>query len=1165
MENGNGKARLRTVTDSSISCASLLAKDWAASSIGDQKQWPSCIKETISFLIHSPFPMHVAWGPQLQTIYNDAYARILDDLHPAAFGAPLLSIWKDGADHLSPLLQKLLTGESLDLENHLAKLHRHRLGARCFSASHMPLRDGSGVPIAVWSTLYETTPTAEVATRVRARLDLLNALSNISSFDEAIRIASDVLAAGLDASRILLLQWEPAQLVVEVRSIYARPGHLILKGDYEASMFGARFFNEIDAGRSWNMDNRSMSKAAEERSAANIFHSLAIRSALALPVNRLSGRKHALLVTSDTPRQWEGDDTAFAREIVDRTLLAVEEMQIRQAAERERKHLLQDVVAMREEKEYFFDVADELLAVLDHRGLILRINPVWERVLGHRLAEMTGKALSDFVPASAHARFTKYFRAAASAGRNTVGRFPVITRTDSLLDIEWKICTGHSAIFFYGKADAPAITQDADITGNENADDGLLHAGTETFDIALMNEASVIVAVVDATTSRFIYANKACAALIGDSALVGKPVAEALPPPQAGRFVQAFTDVRQSGQSLTRREIHLPLCADTNPDGTEKYIDFEFQPWREADNSITAFIIVGHDATAEVIATNDACIASERWRLAVESKGSGVWEHVLQTGSVTFSPQWLRMLGYGTQDFEATFESFQALVHPQDRARITRAVKACIAGSAARIAVEYRIRGRSGIYQWVESRGMVVARDAHGIPTRLSGILTDISKKKQTAETQWTQANFDTLTGLPNRRLFMNRLDSAVLKSARSGRALALLFIDLDRFKSANDSFGHDVGDRILSEAAARINSCVRTCDTVARLGGDEFTVMMSDLPVPAHIEIAAQKIIDIVALPFTVNGDVIQLSASIGITLYSQDATSSSELISNADRAMYVAKSRGGNQFCYFTNALQLAARHRMQLTSDLRDALKNNEFDLVFQPVFKLATMEIVRAEVLLRWDHPRLGIMQPADFLSVAQESHQIDVIDDWVFCQTAQLADRIKKETGRIFPFCVKKTLPQMQTSGQPFGWLEKIRELELSPGTLTVEIGEDFMHGSKPAVLSLLNIYRNAGVGLVLNNFGAGSFSVAQICQREFQFLKVHVSQIKDLTRSKCHSTVLATVLKIGDCLGVEVIISDIETEQQKECLQTIGYAYGLGFHLSRPVSEATLLYKLGMR
>ena len=1165
MENRNGQANPRMAPYPPVLCASLLSNDWSASSIGDRTQWPLCVQEIVNFLIGSPVPMHVAWGPHFHTIYNDAYAAILGERHPAAFGMPILTIWQDLAEHLSPLLQKVMSGESVYLDYWVFGSPHHGCGANWFNSSHAPLWDGSGAPIGIISTMCESTPLAKVAMHACARLDLLDALRNISSFDEAIRIASHVLACQLGASRVVLLQWEPMHDLVESRSTYVAPGSATLTGNYEASMFGTRFFSELNTGNTWIMDQGSITAAeADELPEETIFCSLAINAALAVPLNRFGSRKNALLLAANSPRQWE-DDATFAREIVDQTLLAVDEMQRRQAAERDYKRLAQETAAMLEEREHFFDVADDLLAVLDHRGHIVRTNHAWERILEYSLTELTGKDLRDFVPAREHARFTACFLA---AGRNENGiaeQFRVVAKTGELLSVDWKIRGGRSTMFLCGRRDAGESSQEAESTWQNKFNMYLQPTAMAESGTDVLKDLSVIVAIVDPATNRFTYANKACAALMGDVALVGKPIDQVLTPGQADRLEQALAKVRQTGQAVNQREVYLPLRPDRRQAGTEKYIDFELQPLSDADGSISAFTIVGHDATSEVVAIDEARLACERWRLAVESKGNGVWERDLRTGSMTFSPQWLRSLGYHTQDFEPTFEKFQTLVHPQDRSRVNRAIKACITGAAARISFEYRILSRNGAYQWIESRNMAVSRDERGNPTRVSGTFTNISKKKQTAETQWIQANFDTLTGLPNRRLFMNRLDSAVLKSTRSGRALALMFIDLDHFKNANDSFGHDVGDLILREAAARIKSCVRTCDTVARLGGDEFTVIMSDLRHHSHIETAAQKIIDIVALPFTVGHDVIHLSASVGITLYSEDAASSSELINNADRAMYFAKSSGGNQFSYFTHALQLAARYRMQIMSDLRSALENEEFILVFQPVFKLATMEIVRAEVLLRWEHPRLGTLEPADFLAVAQESHQIDVIDNWVFCQTAHLAERIKKETGKILPLCVKKWLPGAQAQVQPFALIENLRELALSPGALAVEIGEEFMNDTRPAVRSLLDAYRNAGVDLILNNFGTGAFSVAHIFQHDFRALKVHISQISNVTRSECKGGILASVLKMGACLGVEVIICDIETDQQNECVQSIGYAYGQGFHLSMPISEATLLYQLSMQ
>src|SRR5690606_13512519 len=270
----------------------------------------------------------------------------------------------------------------------------------------------------------------------------------------------------------------------------------------------------------------------------------------------------------------------------------------------------------------------------------------------------------------------------------------------------------------------------------------------------------------------------------------------------------------------------------------------------------------------------------------------------------------------------------------------------------------YRVRTRNSDWKWLLSCGIVVERDGSGQALRMTGTISDISEKKRSEETIWQQANYDQLTGLPNRRLFRDRLVQEIKKSERTGQPLALFFIDLDQFKEVNDLLGQDVGDLLLTKAAERITNCVRQSDTVARLGGDEFTAILPELDDTAHVEELAQTIVTRLTEPFHIGEEVIYLSASLGITLYPEDADTAESLVTNADQAMYAAKNAGRNQFSYFTKSMQARAHARMRLIGDLRNALALNQLEVLYQPIVDLRSRQIIKAEALLRWHHPELG---------------------------------------------------------------------------------------------------------------------------------------------------------------------------------------------------------------
>ena len=283
-------------------------------------------------------------------------------------------------------------------------------------------------------------------------------------------------------------------------------------------------------------------------------------------------------------------------------------------------------------------------------------------------------------------------------------------------------------------------------------------------------------------------------------------------------------------------------------------------------------------------------------------------------------------------------------VHPEDAQRIGDHIQLELDSDEADFVVETEIRTlcTDGSMRWMRIRFKSLI-DEQGRKYKLTGVSQDITEKKRSEEMIWQQANFDPLTGLPNRRMFQDRLEHEIKKSHRDGSPLALMFIDLDKFKEVNDTLGHDKGDILLTEAAQRIAGCVRESDTVARLGGDEFTVILSELDDPSSIERIAQAIINALVAPFHLGEETAFVSASIGITLYPDDATNLEMLMSNADQAMYASKSAGRNRFSYFTHSLQEAALNRMHLINDLRGALSGDQFRLHYHPIVELASGNI------------------------------------------------------------------------------------------------------------------------------------------------------------------------------------------------------------------------------
>ena len=420
----------------------------------------------------------------------------------------------------------------------------------------------------------------------------------------------------------------------------------------------------------------------------------------------------------------------------------------------------------------------------------------------------------------------------------------------------------------------------------------------------------------------------------------------------------------------------------------------------------------------------------------------------------------------------------------------------------------------------------------------------------------WKQANFDTLTNLPNRDMFQYRLAQEMKKSDRSGLPLALLLIDLDHFKEVNDTLGHDMGDLLLKEAAHRILHCVRESDTVARLGGDEYSIVLAQLADVPHIEEIARKIIACLAEPFQLGSEITHVSASLGITIYPHDAVDIDNLRKNADQAMYVAKNNGRNRFSYFTVALQEAAQKRLRLTNDLRGALTAKQFMVYFQPIIELSTGHTRKAEALLRWLHPIRGMVNPLEFIPLAEETGLIIDIGEWIRNESATWCKRWNTLWPEGFQMSVNLSPVEfMDESGHnSIGiFLNHLHEHGMSGKNFVFEITEGLLLNVDSGVAGKLIALRDAGIQVAIDDFGTGYSSLSYLKKLDIDYLKIDQSFIRNLENDSNDMALCEAIIVMAHKLGLKVIAEGVETEQQRELLTHAGCDYAQGYLFSSPL------------
>ncbi len=476
--------------------------------------------------------------------------------------------------------------------------------------------------------------------------------------------------------------------------------------------------------------------------------------------------------------------------------------------------------------------------------------------------------------------------------------------------------------------------------------------------------------------------------------------------------------------------------------------------------------------------------------------------------------------------------------------------------------LEFQVRGADGELRWLETH-VTPLRDAQGKVGSVLGITRDISEKKRSAELIWKQANFDLLTGLPNRYMFQDRLAQEIKKARRSGGSVALLFIDIDFFKEINDTLGHESGDALLVAVSQRISACVRESDTVARLGGDEFTVI---LPLPPAAgaspgaagaanaaEQTAQSIITRLAEGFRVREESVVLSASIGITYFPGDARSVDDLLKNADQAMYVAKRQGRNRVAFFTATLQEDAVNRLRMIHDLRGALAAGQFHVYFQPIIDLATRRIHGAEALLRWQHPTRGMVSPAEFIPLTEETGLIIDIGDWVFRESARWALRWCALAGVDFPVSVNNSPVQFRDPARLLGWIEHLHAIGLPGRNMTVEITEGLLLDADAGVTDMIQRLHANGLRVAIDDFGTGYSSLAYLHKFQIDSLKIDQSFTRNLQTQPSAQALSESIIVMAHKLGLSVVAEGVETPEQLEFLAGAGCDFAQGYLFSRPV------------
>lgn len=430
----------------------------------------------------------------------------------------------------------------------------------------------------------------------------------------------------------------------------------------------------------------------------------------------------------------------------------------------------------------------------------------------------------------------------------------------------------------------------------------------------------------------------------------------------------------------------------------------------------------------------------------------------------------------------------------------------------------------------------------------------DLEERKRVEQSVRYMAHHDALTGLPNRTLFRDRLAHAMTQADRHNQVLAVMFLDLDRFKAINDTLGHNAGDQLLVVAADRLRACVRDGDTVARLGGDEFTVIVEDILEPQDAAVVAQKIIDTLSQPFHLQGHEVFISASVGITVYPHDDRETDNLLRNADAAMYQAKAFGRDNFQFYLPEMNVKAHERLRLESGLRRALERNEFELYYQPRVDLFSGSVIGAEALLRWRHPEMGLVLPKEFIPILDETGMINQVGEWALHQACSQNKMWQAMGLPPIRIAVNLSVRQFFQKDLALAVERALSQTALDPDYLELEITEDLLLEYNQTNTITLAKLKNLGVHISIDDFGTGYSSLSYLKRLPIDMLKIDQSFVRDIERDADGKAIASAIIAMAASLRLTVIAEGVETHEQLAFLRAQGCNEIQGYSFSHPLT-----------
>jgi diguanylate cyclase (GGDEF)-like protein/PAS domain S-box-containing protein len=558
-----------------------------------------------------------------------------------------------------------------------------------------------------------------------------------------------------------------------------------------------------------------------------------------------------------------------------------------------------------------------------------------------------------------------------------------------------------------------------------------------------------------------------------------------------------------------------------------------------------------------------------RYALAVAGANDGIWDWDFPANTLFYSTRWKSMVGMSENEVSASPDEWFNRIHPDDVVRVKADLELHLTGRSDQFHSEFRMRHKDQQYRWILSRGVAVF-DAAGKPLRAAGSQTDITDRKMAEEQLRHDALHDTLTGLSNRALLMDRIAHRMRRGHRAEDPMfAVIFIDLDRFKINNDSLGHDAGDKLLIAIAERLGTAIRGIDTlsrvepdqVARLGGDEFVVLLDTIRDPADAIRVCQRIQDALSPPYSINGQEVRSSASLGVAISNGNYERAADILRDADTALYSAKNSGRGNYRIFHPDMHASAMQRLWMESELRQAIDRGELNLVYQPIVALGTGKMIEVEALLRWQHPERGMILPTDFISLAEETGLIFPLGHWVLQEGCRQMKQWQTDVPELahIAVAINVSCSQFIRCGTREAVIHALKETGLEAKYLKLEITETAVMDAVIPAITELTALREIGVQFHLDDFGTGYSSLGYLHRMPIEALKIDRSFVSAIGSDRTGTSIVQAIIALAHSMDMRVIAEGVENQSQLAKLTSLGCEYAQGYHFAKPLSPDDLV------